>query len=87
MELTDQEKQIIIAHRKKLEERELRKRYAVFCLETAYKYEKWLQENGFGSTYSTFCDDFGFAGWGDISRNSTFEKVEKIRELLYELCV
>jgi hypothetical protein len=28
-------------------------------LRTMFEYEKWLKEVGAGSTYSTFCDDFG----------------------------
>ena len=81
MELTEQEERMIIEHRQAKEVRESRKRYALFVLETAHKYEKWLQETGNGSTYSTFCNDFGFGGWGEISRNDTFNTVEDLREL------
>lgn len=84
MELTEQEKDMVLEHRKKQVVLTSQKRYALFCLETAYRYEQWLQANSNGSTYSTFCNDFGFDSWGDYSRSQTFATVEIIRELAYK---
>lgn len=50
-------------------------------LKTAYQYEEWLQENEAGSTYSTFCDDFGYGG---EHREFMFKAVTQIRSLAHD---
>jgi hypothetical protein len=43
---------------KKISERQ-EKASKLSVLKLAYEYEAWLQRNGVGSSYSTFCDEFG----------------------------
>lgn len=31
-------------------------------IKTAFAFFQWLEKNGAGMTYSTFCDDFGYYG-------------------------
>lgn len=80
MDLTDSEAALIEEMRVKDAEDRKRKLHVLEVLRTAFEYENWLQKNGMGSTYSTFCDDFGYgaAKW-------TFEDVERVRKFVREL--
>lgn len=60
-ELTDEEKRMVDKMRAD-KEAELKHRvYRLELLKVAYEYEKWLQENGAGTSYSTFWNDFGYS--------------------------
>jgi hypothetical protein len=74
MALTDSEAELIEGMRQKDEEEKAYRKATLEILRTAYEYENWLQTNGYGSSYSTFCDDFGYGG--DIK---IFNAVEKVR--------
>lgn len=58
MELTNEERQAVYNLR---HEKERAMRPALeHLLNVAARYTAWLNKNGAGSTYSTFCDDFGY---------------------------
>jgi hypothetical protein len=65
------------ALRQRLSEAEARsKALKLEILQIAFEYEQWLQQNGAGSTYSTFCDDFKC----DVkNRSFIFKAVEEVR--------
>lgn len=76
--LTESERALIIQRRedeKKAAEARASRRSA---LRVAADYEAWLQDNGRGSTFSTFVNEFGYdeAGAGDV-----FRRVETIRQV------
>lgn len=50
---------------------------------TAYNYASWLINNGAGSTYSTFCDDFGYQAQPGEDRPTLYKKIEAIFDLAY----
>jgi hypothetical protein len=74
MELTESEAALIEEMRRKDREEKVYRKVTLEALQTAYEYERWLQMNGYGSSYSTFCDDFGFGADGQM-----FNLVERIR--------
>ena len=76
MELTQEEIQVVEQHRAEKEFIRRRKEMQFVILETAYEYEKWLRQNGAGSSYSTFCDDFKYDG---DNRQFVYDAVEEIR--------
>ena len=62
MELSQDEVDTIERIRAEREYAAKKRAETLYILRTAYEYEKWLQENEAGSSYSTFCDDFGYSG-------------------------
>ena len=82
LELTEEEEQLIL---KKREEETLKKQArekALRLIRTAHGYAVWLEENGAGDTYSTFCDEFGYeAGLGE-SRIETWHTINDIRKIV-----
>jgi hypothetical protein len=55
-------------------------------LKVAFAYCVWLNENKAGSTYSTFCDDFGYQlpealSVMDVERNTVFAAVGQLLAL------
>ncbi len=76
MILSAEEIHLIEEDRAKREEIKKKKSERLEILKTAYEYEKWLQEHGAGSTFSTFCDDFGYSG---KNRKFMFNAVTQIR--------
>jgi len=47
-------------------------------LKVAYKYNNWLKKNGRESTYSTFCDEFGY---DHPDRPKIYAAVQAVRRL------
>jgi hypothetical protein len=82
MELTEREKNIILDLRKKEQEKINKQLKAVSLIRTAMHYLEFMQDQGFGNTYSTFCDDFGYevTTEGEV-RNFTWLSVTKIINL------
>ncbi len=81
MKLTSQEEKIIIQLRKEDEERQRRKENALNVLLTAHLFAVWMEAEGMGQSYSTFCSDFRYdAGEGE-SRRITYDKVIEIIKL------
>jgi hypothetical protein len=74
-EITESEKKLILQMRRDEANRKTIQRQRVFALETALKYETWLQENKRGSSFSTFVDEFGC----QVADKLVFEQVESIR--------
>ena len=83
MELTEHEKNTVLRMRKAQAERKQRKEAALHILKTAYLFERWMQENGVGPSYSTFCDDFGYEAGEDEHRPTTYKRVMLSIELVY----
>ena len=73
--LTEEEKNIILALRKDEEKRQQQKQMMLAVLETAARYARWLEENGRGTSYTTFVDEFGFDEDIKMSRHSFYELV------------
>jgi hypothetical protein len=78
MELSESEVRVIEEIRQKDEQGRATRRTALEVLRTAFEYERWLQREGMGSTYSTFCDDFGYGAESRI-----FELVQQVRKIAY----
>jgi hypothetical protein len=74
-EVTEHEKKLILQMRRDEANRKTIQRQRLFAMETAAKYEAWLQENNRGSTFSTFVDEFGYQAADKL----VFEQVEAIR--------
>lgn len=45
----------------------------------AYQYNQWLERNNAGSTYTTFCDDFGCT---HSRRSDIYDLISRIRALV-----
>lgn len=82
MELTESERLVILERRRAQKKAEEDREKRPHLLETAFKYEKWLQENQAGSTFSTFCDEFGYDG---PKRDVIFGQVRELRELAIKM--
>ena len=80
MKITDTEAKLIDAYRAENERLKNALELRLEILRVSYEYEKWLRENKAGSTYSTFCDDFGYGGSGGNSRREMFEHVSALRK-------
>lgn len=77
MELTPEEAEIIEEKRQQEAAKKKAKSDRLGLLRLSYEWEAWLQENGAGATYSTFCDDFGYSG---NNRTATYRMVEELRQ-------
>ena len=78
IELTNEEKEIILQLRKDDEYRRRMKGLYLNRLKTAYEFAKWMDESGVGSTFSTFCNEFGY---DDYDASETYEIVSGIIKL------
>jgi hypothetical protein len=75
MVLTENEAKLIREMREKDKQEQQHRKVILEVLLTAYEYERWLRKEGSESTYSTFCDDFGFGADCKV-----FELVESVRQ-------
>lgn len=73
MEISEEERCLILQHRRKVDD-ELKPK-AAHLLDVSARYLSWLIENGAGSTYSTFCNDFGYEPVDGEDRSVLYEKV------------
>lgn len=81
MELSQEEVDTIERIRAEREAAAKKRAETLHILRTAYEYEKWLQENGAGSSYSTFRDDFGYSGeYGEWMYNVISSLRDRARE-------
>lgn len=82
IELTEEEEKLLLDLRAQKEQikANIAKRREI--LRVAYEYETWLQENGAGSTYSTFCDNFGYTG---ADREEMYHDVGDVRKKAHDL--
>jgi hypothetical protein len=76
IELTEEEQNLILKRREEIAALEETRRVKLLTLETAAKYEAWLQQEGRGSTFSTFVDEFGY---DEHDASSMFKRVEVLR--------
>ena len=78
MEITEQEQAQLIAQRDENGrfKRALKRRAEI--LKVAYQYELWLQANGRGSSFTTFCDEFGYQSEANLS--SIYAAVNEVRQ-------
>lgn len=83
--LDETEKNIILHHRKKQERIKQEKQQRLKLLKTAYEFEKWLQENEAGVSYSAFCNDFGYEADPDENRSRIYETILHIRNMVMDL--
>lgn len=83
MDLTQEEAEIIQAHRR--QRLEAKKQQSVHLLRVAADYARWLQEEGAGSTYSTFCDDFGYEAVEGEDRPQLYSQVTGLVACAYGL--
>jgi hypothetical protein len=62
--MTPQEEALVLAHRK-VRDRDLAADVLLLVvMRVGFEYQNWLNENGAGSTYTTFCDEFGYPAEG-----------------------
>ena len=76
--LTKAEKEIILQLRKDDEYRRRMKELYLSRLKTAYEFAKWMEERGVGSTFSTFCNEFGY---DELDASGVYEVVSDIIKL------
>jgi len=79
MELTQEEADEINAARELRREELASRSNVINLLDLVAQYAKWLDDEGAGSTYSTFCDDFGYRS--SHARKKIYEEIQKIIEL------
>jgi hypothetical protein len=76
MDLSEEEVKIISQLRKKKAQEEAEKKRFLRLLETAFEFAKWMQENGVGASYSTFCDEFEYVDFTLLEhRTETYKHV------------
>lgn len=78
MELTDEEKRVILERRKAKEQAEKRELDTRHLLNTAFRFLYWLDENGAGATFSTFCDDFEYEAKEGEDRSRLYKNVMEV---------
>lgn len=76
-ELSPAEQELIRKHRKELARRQQISDFRLKSIRVAGEYEKWLQDNGRGDSYSTFGEEFGYQ---DSDRQVMHEHVNRIRQ-------
>jgi hypothetical protein len=85
IDLTPEEIEIIKEYRQREEAKKLAKLYRLEVFRVAYEFEQWLQDNGAGSTYSTFCDDFDYKGKYD--RSKLYHDIDALRQFTNNLLI
>lgn len=80
LEVTPEELMVIQARRAEATRVETYHRRTQTILRNALAYDEWLRAHGAGSSYTTFCDEFGFDE-GPYNRPAVFEAIEGIRLL------
>lgn len=77
--LTPAEKKVIDRMRAEEHARIMSKTYCLELLATALEYEKWLQKNGAGNSFSTFVDEFGYERTDQIRVKIIYDCVNTLR--------
>lgn len=84
MEVTDPEEiKAIEAIRAEKIAQAARKKMMLYILEHAFLYEKWLQENGMESSYSTFRDGYGYeyCPLESVTAREVYDRVISVRSM------
>lgn len=79
LELTEEEVAHIKQRREKEEARKAVLKKRLDRIMVAHDYEKWLQDKGRGSTFSTFVNEFGY---DELDSSEVYGVVEAIRGAL-----
>ncbi len=74
MELSEKEKALIV----ELRQKDVRRNQIAKMLKLAHDYHLWMEENQCGTTYSMFCDDFGYHAEDGEDRTATYEAVVEL---------
>lgn len=80
MELTEEERNVILKMRHEKEQQEREKALSLKYLKVAAEYLEFLQSKRAGSTFSTFCNDFGYCADTDEDRSKTYSIVLNLIE-------
>lgn len=80
MELTESEAQVITDIRRVESEKRRKMDLSIHLLSTAVHCAVFMRDEGYGDTYSTFCDNFGYEGEEKISRPAIHKLVMEIIE-------
>lgn len=75
LELTPEEIKLILAHREQKEKEWKKKHFTEHVLFISFQFYEWLKKTKTGATFSTFCDDFGYAGIFGYDRPVVYETV------------
>lgn len=75
MDLTQTEKDLILARRAQEAEDTARAHYRLHVLDVAHRFATWKAENGAGSSFTTFCDDFGYEAPDGVDRQRLYNYV------------
>jgi hypothetical protein len=62
--------------------RDTKKAKALHLLTVTLNYATWLRDNGAGTTYSTFCDDFGYQPKSGEDRPALYRRVEEVLSIV-----
>ncbi len=91
MELTEDEVRIILEHRKAKAIAARQERDTLHLLDVALNFARWMSETRSGSSYSTFCNDYGYEAItdesGEENRATTHRRVLTIIDKAKELSV
>lgn len=74
--MTSEERKIILQLRR--DDDIARRHNAVRLMKGAADFIVWLDENGVGATYSTFCDDFGCESKEGEDRSYLYKRVNEL---------
>ena len=88
MELTEDEVRIILEHRKAKAIAARQERDTLHLLDVALNFARWMSETRSGSSYSTFCNDYGYIvnyESGEENRATTHRRVLTIIDKAKEL--
>lgn len=75
LELTEEEQNVILKMRYEKEQQERKEALSLKYLKVAAEYLAFLQNEGAGSTFTTFTDDFGYQGEKGENRSKTYYAV------------
>ncbi len=81
IKLTDQEEKIILKLREDAAREKRDRELFLRRIRAAADFAEWMNEEGAGATYSTFCDDFGYEAIEGEDRPRTYQIVLEIIKL------
>jgi len=82
LELTAEEEQLILKRREEEAQKKQARELALRRIRTAHGYAMWLEANGAGDTYSTFCGEFGYKAMEGERRTKTHDIIRNIWEIV-----
>lgn len=75
MELTQSEINLVLKHRQQSEMKKQEDVLTAHCLKTAANFETWRQTGGFGTSYSTFLNDFEYKEFEGLNHKTVYNRV------------